>query len=104
MARFVDHYGTLDIKFGASDDEVKQAHRKLARKYHPDNPETGDMARFKKVQHSYEVLSDPTQRSLYDSKYKTSLDPLISMLFELNKAYQKTCYDAIETLKKMREE
>ncbi|MCL0069191.1 DnaJ domain-containing protein [Dehalococcoidia bacterium] len=63
-----DFYQILGIKRGASDKEIKQAYRKLARKYHPDvNP--GDKsaeARFKEINQAYEVLSDPDKRHKYD--------------------------------------
>ncbi len=63
-----NYYQTLGIKREASDKEVKQAFRRLARKYHPDvNP--GDKAaedKFKEVNEAYEVLSDPEKRRKYD--------------------------------------
>src|SRR5689334_8963559 len=66
MAR--DYYETLGVKRNASEDEIKKAHRKLARQYHPDrNP--GDKqaeARFKEIQEAYDILSDKTKRAQYD--------------------------------------
>lgn len=66
MAR--DHYEVLGIARGATHDEVKIAFRKLAVVYHPDkNP--GDaqaVVRFKEINASYQVLSDPNRRSMYD--------------------------------------
>jgi DnaJ-class molecular chaperone len=65
---FKDYYTTLGISKTATDKEIKQAFRKLARKYHPDvNP--GDKAaeaRFKEVNEANEVLSDPKKRKKYD--------------------------------------
>ncbi|HKS09578.1 MAG TPA: J domain-containing protein [Pyrinomonadaceae bacterium] len=67
-ANIKDYYQTLGVKRGDSEDEIKKAYRKLARKFHPDlNP--GDKAseeQFKQVQEAYDVLSDPEDRKLYD--------------------------------------
>src|SRR2546421_10686887 len=59
----------LEVDKKATDDQIKKAYRKLARKYHPDkNP--GDATaeeRFKDVQEAYSILSDPDNRRAYDS-------------------------------------
>ncbi|HEV2474308.1 MAG TPA: J domain-containing protein [Chthonomonadales bacterium] len=63
-----DYYKTLGVARAASADEIKKAHRRLARKSHPDlNP--GDKKaedRFKEIQEAYDVLSDPAKRQKYD--------------------------------------
>src|SRR5918999_3957747 len=65
---FKDYYSTLGVAKTATDKEIKQAFRKLARKYHPDvNP--GDPraeARFKEINEANEVLGDPAKRKKYD--------------------------------------
>lgn len=65
---FKDYYTTLGIAKTASEKEIKQAFRKLARKFHPDvNPgDKGAEARFKEVNEANEVLSDPAKRKKYD--------------------------------------
>ncbi len=65
---FKDYYATLGVQKGATEKEIKQAFRKLARKFHPDvNP--GDKAaesKFKELNEANEVLSDPEKRRKYD--------------------------------------
>jgi molecular chaperone DnaJ len=63
-----DLYKALGVDKKASADEVKKAYRKLARQYHPDrNPDDAKAeARFKEVQHAYDVLSDAEKRKQYD--------------------------------------
>ena len=66
MAEKRDLYEVLGIKKGASKDEIKSAYRKLAKKYHPDNHETGNAEKFKEVQEAYDILYDDQKRSAYD--------------------------------------
>ena len=65
MAR--DFYEVLGVSRSASQDEIQQAYRQLARKYHPDvNKDPGAEERFKDLNEAYSVLSDPKTRARYD--------------------------------------
>ena len=66
MATKRDYYEVLGVAKTASKDEIKSAYRKLAKKYHPDNKETGDEAKFKEIQEAYDILYDDQKRSTYD--------------------------------------
>ena len=67
MAEKRDYYEVLGISKGASEEEIKKAFRKLAKKYHPDvNKEADAEEKFKEINEAYEVLSDPQKRATYD--------------------------------------
>lgn len=69
MANKRDYYEVLGVTKTATDEEIKKAYRKLAKKYHPDaNPDNKKEAeeKFKEVSEAYENLSDPQKRKMYD--------------------------------------
>ncbi len=68
MVEYKDYYKVLGVDKEASQEEIKKAYRKLARKYHPDanpdNPKAEE--KFKEIGEAYEVLKDPQKRTRYD--------------------------------------
>ena len=77
MAEKRDYYEVLGVDKNASEDEIKRAYKKLARKYHPDmNP--GDKEaeeKFKEINEANEVLSNPDKRQKYDQFGFAGVDP-----------------------------
>lgn len=64
---FKDYYSVMGVERDASQDEIKRAYKKLARKYHPDVSKDADAeTRFKEVGEAYQVLKDPEKRTAYD--------------------------------------
>ena len=62
-----DYYEVLDVERSATEKDLKNAFRRLARRYHPDRSEEPDAEdKFKEIQEAYAVLSDPDKRAHYD--------------------------------------
>jgi curved DNA-binding protein CbpA len=67
---FVDHYAVLQLSQSADSETVERVYRLLAKRYHPDNADSGDAEKFREVHAAYEVLMDPERRSDYDEWFK----------------------------------
>ena len=65
-----DHYEVLQLSPRADQTTIQRVFRHLAKRYHPDNQESGDAERFKQVMDAFEVLSDPARRAKYDARYQ----------------------------------
>lgn len=71
MLPSVNYYQVLGVKANASDAEIRQAYRNLSKQYHPDTthlPNPIAQQKFLEIQAAYTVLSNPEQRSVYDSQ------------------------------------
>lgn len=67
---FVDLYEMLQLSPNASGETIERVYRLLAKRYHPDNQDTGNAQKFSEVHNAYEVLSDATRRAAYDVSYE----------------------------------
>lgn len=77
MAVKRDYYEVLGVEKTASEEEIKKAYRKLAKKYHPDmnQGDKGAEAKFKELNEAYEVLSDKDKKARYDQFGHAGVDP-----------------------------
>ena len=74
---FTDYYEDLQISPNADNENLERVYRLLAKRYHPDNGQTGSVERFDMITQAYQILSKPEKRAAYDAKYeeeKVSLD------------------------------
>jgi curved DNA-binding protein CbpA len=66
----VDYYETLQISANAEPETIQRVYRLLAQRFHPDNKETGNAARFRELTEAYDVLYDPQRRAQYDAVHQ----------------------------------
>ena len=62
-----DYYEVLQVSDGAEPETINRIYRMLAQRYHPDNQETGNEARFREITEAYQILSQPEKRASYDA-------------------------------------
>ena len=79
---FIDYYELLQISPNAEDETIQRIYKMLATRYHPDNPETGDVAQFLRLNEAHKVLGDPEARAAYDLEYQLHFAEPIG-LFEM---------------------
>jgi curved DNA-binding protein CbpA len=67
---FVDYYEILQVSPNADAETVERVFRHLAKRYHPDNPQTGDLDHFQVLADAYRTLTDVEARAAYDASYQ----------------------------------
>ena len=67
---FTDYYETLEISPNANSETIERIFRHLAKRYHPDNQNTGDPLRFSGIMEAHDTLKDPVRRAQYDIRHK----------------------------------
>ena len=67
---FIDYYELLQLSSNADADTIERVFRYLAKKFHPDNKESGDTDRFRLIVEAHRTLSNPENRAAYDVKYQ----------------------------------
>lgn len=77
----LDYYELLQISPNADPDMVHRVYRLLAQRFHPDNAETGDAARFRQVHEAYTILSDSEKRAQYDVAYQECKRGRLKLVF-----------------------
>jgi len=71
---FIDYYELLQLSSTADTDTIERVFRHFAKKFHPDNKESGDTDRFRLILEAHRTLSDPEKRAGYDAKYQEYWD------------------------------
>jgi curved DNA-binding protein CbpA len=67
---FIDYYEVLEVSPNANSETLERVFRYFAMRYHPDNQETGDEARFSEIVEAHNTLKDPVKRAQYDIQYR----------------------------------
>jgi curved DNA-binding protein CbpA len=65
-----DYYDVLQVSAAAEPETINRVFRLLAQRFHPDNQQTGDESRFRRILDAYTVLSDPEKRATYDVRHQ----------------------------------
>jgi curved DNA-binding protein CbpA len=78
--RFLDYYEILQVSQRAEPETIARVFRHFAKRYHPDNPETGNRENFDLCAEAYETLTNPEKRAAYDLVYEDSFDDRLSLL------------------------
>lgn len=106
----IDYYEVLQVNQNADLDTVHRVYRFLAQRYHPDNGETGNEARFREILEAYTVISDPERRARYDIAYQRQRNDRWRLVsagansendFELEQVVRLTLLEALYTKRRL---
>jgi curved DNA-binding protein CbpA len=106
----VDYYEVLQVSDSAEPETINRVYRIFAQRYHPDNRETGNEARFREITEAYHVLSHPEKRAQYDATNQqrrkdrwriVSEGALSENNFELEQAVRLTVLEALYTKRRV---
>jgi curved DNA-binding protein CbpA len=81
-SEFTDYYEALQVSANADSETIDRVFRHLAKRYHPDNPQTGDSNRFHVLMEAHRTLTDAEKRAEYDSHYQQSVARQWSLIEE----------------------
>jgi curved DNA-binding protein len=106
----IDYYEVLQVNPNAELDTIHRVYRLLAQRFHPDNNETGDEARFRALTDAYGVLSNPEKRARYDATYQQQRQARWRLVtagahaendFEIEQAARLTVLEALYTKRRL---
>ncbi len=109
----VDYYELLQVSPTADPETVHRVYRFLAQRFHPDNAESGNDARFREIHQAYTVISDPEQRARYDVSYQQHRKDRWRLVtagakaendFELEQSVRLTLLEALYTKRRLEPE
>jgi len=106
----IDYYEVLQVSANADLDTIHRVYRLLAQRFHPDNRETGNEARFREMSEAYHVLGDPERRARYDVTYNQQRKDRWRLVdggakseddFAIEQAFRLTLLEALYTRRRM---
>ena len=107
---YVDYYETLQVSESAEAETINRVYRIFAQRYHPDNRETGNEARFREVTEAYQVLSNPEKRAQFDATHQRQRKERWRLVsagaesennFELEQVVRLTVLEALYTKRRL---
>lgn len=110
MAEEIDYYEVLQVSDSAEPETINRVYRIFAQRYHPDNRETGNEARFREITGAYEILSNPEKRAKYDATHEKRRKDRWRLVsegatsennFELEQAMRLTVLEALYTKRRV---